>query len=442
MTDEAARPGPHGSTIRRATSADGPSLGDIWLRAWRVTFVFPPAHPDDDVRRWLAEEMLPSHETWVAEAPDGRVVAFLALSASMIDQLYVDPDWIGRGLGTALIAVAKARRPTGLELWCFQANQRARRFYQGHGFRAIFFGGGASNEEHQPDIRYAWTPAGTALPAPAEPDPEPWEIAAPDGTRIAAFRSGTPGGPPLVLVHGASADHTTFRVVGPMLGATFDIIAIDRRGRGASTDTLPYAIEREFEDVAAVAETIAAVHGVAAVDVFGHSYGGRCALGAALRTPAIRRVISYEGAPTPPGERYGDAALAGELSALADAGQDEALLATFMTRVVGMTPDELDRYRADPVWPRRVAAAPTIARELLVEASDAAGLDTLGGVSQPVLQLLGGDSAPAFASATHALDARLANGRVVTIPGAKHAAHHTHPDAVVEAVSAFLFEPV
>jgi pimeloyl-ACP methyl ester carboxylesterase len=264
-------------------------------------------------------------------------------------------------------------------------------------------------------------------------------VASADGTPIAIFTSGT--GPPLILVHGAAADHTTFRVLGPRLAARFTIHAIDRRGRGASGDTLPYDVEREFEDLAAVAGAVAREAGTP-VDVFGHSFGGRCALGAALLTDDIGRVISYEGAPTPPGERYGDAALATELAALAEAGRNETLLETFMTRVVGMTAEELDRYRADPVWPRRMAAAPTIARELAVESGDAAGLDRLGRVRQPVLQVLGGDSLRAFGFATGALDDRLAVGTIVVIPGAKHAAHHTHPDAVVEAVMAFLAVPV
>jgi pimeloyl-ACP methyl ester carboxylesterase len=59
-------------------------------------------------------------------------------------------------------------------------------------------------------------------------------------------------------------------------------------------------------------------------------------------------------------------------------------------------------------------------------------------VRQPVLQLLGGESLPVFRDATVALDSRLANGRVVVIDGARHAAHHTHPDQVVQAVAAFL----
>jgi pimeloyl-ACP methyl ester carboxylesterase len=256
-----------------------------------------------------------------------------------------------------------------------------------------------------------------------------------DGTPIAVFTGGT--GPPLILVHGAAADHTTFRVIGPMLDDRFTIHAIDRRGRGASGDIGPYAIDREFEDVAAVASELADEVGTP-VDVVGHSYGGRCALGAALLTPAIRRVVSYEGAPTPPGEHYGDAALTAELARLADDGRHEVLLETFMRRVVGMTAGELDRYRADPVWPRRVAAAATIARELGVEASDAAGLDRLATVRQPVLQVLGSDSRAAFGAATRALDARLVDGRILVIDGAKHAAHHTHPDALVSAIIAFL----
>ena len=129
------------------------------------------------------------------------------------------------------------------------------------------------------------------------------------------------------------------------------------------------------------------------------------------------------------------------MAALAETGRNETLLETFMTRVVGMTAEELDRYRADSVWPRRVAAAPTIARELAVESGEAAGLDRLGAVQQPVLQVLGGDSRREFAIATAALDDRLSAGTIVVIPGAKHAAHHTHPDEVVEAVLSFLAVP-
>lgn len=144
--------------IRPALPADGPALGDVWLDAWRATFDFPPSHPDDAVRRWLADEMAPSHDVWVAEATEGRVVAFIALSATEVDQLYVASDWIGTGIGRRLLDLAKRERPAGLELWCFQVNGRARRFYERNGFVAVHWGDGSSNQEHQPDIRYRWAP--------------------------------------------------------------------------------------------------------------------------------------------------------------------------------------------------------------------------------------------------------------------------------------------
>jgi pimeloyl-ACP methyl ester carboxylesterase len=256
-----------------------------------------------------------------------------------------------------------------------------------------------------------------------------------DGTPIAAFESGS--GTPLLLVHGTTADHTTFRVVGPRLAETLTTGAIDRRGRGASGDTAPYSIEREFEDVAAVAEAGSVEFG-RPVAVFGHSYGGRCALGAALLTPAIDRVICYEGAPAPPGRSYRPAGLEARLRERLAAGDPAGMLATFLAEVVGMTPAELDAYRANPVWPVRVAAAHTILRELEAEASTAASLDALGALRRPVLQLVGSASRPLFHAATHALDARLADGRIVEIAGARHAAHHTHPDEVVAAVRTFL----
>ena len=103
-----------------------------------------------------------------------------------------------------------------------------------------------------------------------------------------------------------------------------------------------------------------------------------------------------------------------------------------------MSAPDLAAYRADPIWPVRAAAAGTILRELEAEADPAASLDRLGAVRQPVLQLLGGDSLPVFREATEALDRRLDDGRIVVIEGARHAAHHTHPAAVVEAVTTFL----
>jgi pimeloyl-ACP methyl ester carboxylesterase len=268
-------------------------------------------------------------------------------------------------------------------------------------------------------------------------------VASADGTPIAVFNSGDPqrqeGNQPIpvVLVHGTTADHTTFRVVGPMFARRRSVHAIDRRGRGSSGDGAVYAIEREFEDVAAVVEALTAEIGQP-VDVVGHSFGGRCALGAARFTGNVRRVVSYEGAPAPPELSYQDPGLVERLRELLADDRLEAVLESFLRQIVGMTDADIEAYRVNPVWPARVAAAPTIVRELEAESSRAASLDALSGVSTPVLQILGGASLPVFGEAVRALDSRLANGKVVVIEGAKHAAHHTHPVEFVAAVEAFL----
>ncbi len=272
-------------------------------------------------------------------------------------------------------------------------------------------------------------------------------VAAPDGATIAVFaatpvpdaRPGAGSARPVLLIHGTTADHTTWRVTGPLLARARPVLAMDRRGRGASGDGPDYSIEREFADVAAVAEALAGRGDTGgAVDVVGHSYGGRCALGASLRSTAIRRLVSYEGAPTPPGVDYAaDAALARVAETIRQ-GRHDAALESFMREVVGMDDAGIARYRADPVWPLRVAAVPTLARELDAEASPAAGLEALSKVTAPVLQVLGTASRPEFRTAITALDERLPDSRVVEIDGAAHAAHHTHPAAFVAAVEAFL----
>jgi pimeloyl-ACP methyl ester carboxylesterase len=260
-------------------------------------------------------------------------------------------------------------------------------------------------------------------------------VRSPDGTAIAVFETAdarATGRPPLVLVHGTTADHTTWRIVGPMLARSRRVLAMDRRGRGASGDAPDYAIEREFEDVAAVAEALGPV------DVVGHSYGGRCALGASLRTGAIRRVVAYEGAPVPDDVSYADEPAVAAVAAAIGRGDLELALETFFRSVVGMTDEGIARYRADPVWPVRVAAAPTLLRELAAERDPAASLEALAAVRAPVLQVLGTLSPPTFRLGVEALAARLGDSRIVEIEGAAHAAHHTHPLAFVRAVEEFL----
>ena len=270
----------------------------------------------------------------------------------------------------------------------------------------------------------------------------PRHVPSRDGTPIAVFSSGD--GPPLILVHGTTADHTTWRATGPELARDHRIHAVDRRGRGASGDgsaDADYSIDLEYDDLATVADAVAG-EAEMPVDVVGHSYGGRVGLGAALRTASIGRLVVYEGAPSPAGgEGYRPAGVEDRIAALIEAGERDAALQAFFREIVRMPEPELEAYRANPVWPVRVAAVHTSLREIRAEGSAAASLDALAGVAIPVLQVLGGASASPFREATAALDARLADGRVVVIDDARHAAHHTHVEAFTAAIRAFLDDP-
>ena len=151
----ARRPADAAVTLRPAAQSDAEAIADIHLAAFRAAYDFPPAHPDAEVRDWVAHHLLPTTETWLAEA-DGHVVAFLSLADGWVEQLYVAPEWTGRGIGSGLMRLAKERQPGGLQLWTFQVNRGARRFYERHGFAVAEETDGAGNEERQPDVRYVW----------------------------------------------------------------------------------------------------------------------------------------------------------------------------------------------------------------------------------------------------------------------------------------------
>jgi GNAT superfamily N-acetyltransferase len=141
--------------VRRAAVDDAAGIADLFLDSFHATYAFPLAHPDDEVRGWIRDRLIPNDEVWVAD-DDGRVVAMLALAPGWVEQLYVAPDRLGEGLGSRLIELAKSRQPDGLQLWTFQVNERARRFYERHGFVAVEMTDGTGNEERQPDVRYTW----------------------------------------------------------------------------------------------------------------------------------------------------------------------------------------------------------------------------------------------------------------------------------------------
>ena len=118
---------------------------------------------DAEIRRWMSDDVVGRTDTWVAEL-DGTVVGLMVLdgdrAGGWIEHLYLDPAWIGRGLGEQFVTIARSRHPAGVQLWTFQANEPARRFYERLGFRAVELTDGAGNTERAPDVRYQWEPNG------------------------------------------------------------------------------------------------------------------------------------------------------------------------------------------------------------------------------------------------------------------------------------------
>jgi GNAT superfamily N-acetyltransferase len=140
--------------LRRAVLADAPAVAELFLDSFHATYAFPLAHTDDEVRGWVRDKLVPTMETWVAV--DGeRVVGMMVVAPGHLEQLYVAPDRLGRGIGRRLLELAKERSPGGLSLWTFQVNDRARRFYERNGFVAAQLTD-SDNEEGQPDVRYDW----------------------------------------------------------------------------------------------------------------------------------------------------------------------------------------------------------------------------------------------------------------------------------------------
>jgi len=116
----------------------------------------PHPYSEEETRGFIQNVVLTQRETWVAEQ-DGRIVGFAALSEGFLDHLYVDPAAQNRGIGSALLEVAKQRRPRGFRLWLFQKNDGARRFYERHGLTLVRLTDGRDNEEREPDALYEWT---------------------------------------------------------------------------------------------------------------------------------------------------------------------------------------------------------------------------------------------------------------------------------------------
>jgi pimeloyl-ACP methyl ester carboxylesterase len=261
------------------------------------------------------------------------------------------------------------------------------------------------------------------------------KITSRDGTSIACYRSGT--GPPLILVPGSgAANPVAWTEVIPTLEEHFTVYAVDRRGHGESGDNAAYAIEREFEDIAAVIDSVGE-----SAHVLGHSFGALCTLEAGLLTANVRKLILYEPAiPFPDAPIYPEGVIDG-LQALLDAGERETVLTTFYRDVAQLSPEEIEELKSSPAWPSRLASAHTIPREAWAEERYHFDAQRFTNVNTPTLCLLGSDSPLFLKTATEVINNALPDSRIAVMPGQEHIAMYTAPELFLKNVLSFLIEP-
>ncbi|GAA0967894.1 alpha/beta hydrolase [Acrocarpospora macrocephala] len=250
-----------------------------------------------------------------------------------------------------------------------------------------------------------------------------------DGTTIAYEHTGA--GPALILVDGAMC----YRAAGPMrplaalLRDNFTVYTYDRRGRGDSSDTRPYATAREVEDLQAL---IAAAGGQAYV--YAISSGAALTMATAAIDPRITKLALYE----PPfmaeaGDDTRTKEYTERLNELLDAGQKGDAVALFM-RHVGMPAPVVDGIRAQPGWAMLEAIAPTLAYDDQLLAGGRVPRDLASTIAVPALVLAGGASPQALQQAAKATADALPTATHRTLDGQTH---DVSPEALAPTLTEF-----
>lgn len=256
-------------------------------------------------------------------------------------------------------------------------------------------------------------------------------VSSSDGTTIAFETSGS--GPVVVLVDGASAHRAggRSREIAAALADRLTVVVYDRRGRGESGDTLPFAVAREIEDIAALVDAAGG-----SATLVGFSSGGALAVtaAAALGPETVNRLAVYE-PPYLPEEAQAPAleytAALGD--ALARDDRDAAVELFF--RRVGVPEDQIAGIRQSPHWAGTMALAPTLAYDDAALGDSLVPDEVVAALRVPVLGIAGGAS-PAFLHyGAHEIAAGAADGRYVELPGQTH---DVQPDAIAPALLEFV----
>lgn len=251
-----------------------------------------------------------------------------------------------------------------------------------------------------------------------------------DGTTIAFDRYGS--GPPLIMVSAAFNSRSgSTQPLAVALQDRFTVVNYDRRGRGDSGDTAPYAVEREIEDIDAL---IASAGGSSAV--FGHSSGATLALLAAARGSAISKLALYEPPFLVDDSRPPLAADFPErLAALVAAGRRGDAVELYQTEGVGIPEDVVAQMRNAPFRPAMEAIAHTLVYDATIVGDLKLPTELIATVTMPTLLIDGENSPPLLRNAARAVAEALPNGRRVTLAGQTH---DISPDVTAAALAEFL----
>ena len=239
-------------------------------------------------------------------------------------------------------------------------------------------------------------------------------LTSPDGTTIAYVRAGT--GPAVVFATGAFNDHTTCADLAAALEQDHTVVTYDRRARGRSGDTAPYAIEREIEDLAAVIDVAggSADEGAA---VFGFSSGGNLALAAAAAGVRVTHLALYE-APFALGTLPARPAdLPARLTALIADGRPGDAVALFQTEGVGIPAALVEQFRASPGWASLVAIAQSTVYDATITSVLGMPTAAMQAVDVPTVVITGAQTWPGLPESAAALAALLPHARHVVVPG-------------------------
>ena len=235
-----------------------------------------------------------------------------------------------------------------------------------------------------------------------------------DGTRIAFDQTGH--GPPVILVVGAFNDRSTGAALAKALDAGLTVLNYDRRGRGASGDTQPYAVEREVEDLDALIREAGGAAGV-----FGYSSGAQLALEAAAHGLNITRLALYDApfivgddVPRPPKD------IAAQLAKLIASNRRGDAVELYQTKLVGIPEPVVAQLRHAPFRPALEAIAHTLVYDATLVGDLRVPKDRLRSINAPTLAIYGSGSPALMGPAAKALAEAIPDGHVKRLDGQSH----------------------